>query len=135
MVGAYTPDEFKTFFRLSRIIVEAFLQLISLTCQVNNINGITDRIGEGGCPQRPLQNRVLILLFYMSTLDKYESIAHRFGLAESRAHHIIHILVEFISQQLVDKLIMWPTNDEKQVPRNERVSWSDRDVRRNTHQN
>ena len=114
VVTLYTPDEFKTFFRLSRTTVESFLQLISRTCQENNIKGITDRIGEGGCPQRPLQDRLLILLFYMSTLDKYQSIAHRFGLGESRAHNVVHTLVKFISQHLVDTLITWPSNDEKQ---------------------
>ena len=50
----------------------------------------------------------------MPLLDRYKSIGYRFGLSESTANKIVHSLVRFITQYLLDEVIKWPTNEEKQ---------------------
>ena len=107
MVAAFTPDEFKTFFRVSKASVESVLSYVSEVCNEKNITGILDRVSSGGSPQKPLQDRVLMMLWFMASLDKYSAIADRFGVSESTASFAIRNLLQFFEEQLVKKVIKY----------------------------
>ncbi|KAJ8303767.1 hypothetical protein KUTeg_018690, partial [Tegillarca granosa] len=111
IVSKFTVDEFKTFFRFSRISVQYLLESITEICISENISGILCRHSSGGSEQIPLHNRILILIWYMASLDKYSSIADRFGVSESTASCAIRNLLQFIQENLVKKVIIWPTGD------------------------
>lgn len=112
-MSLFRPDEFKIFFRVSKQSVESLYQWIVRLCVEDGITGITDRTGTGGVPQIPLHKRVLILLWYMASLDKFSSIADRFGICESSAcRSIVHNLLFFIEEHLVRRVIVWPTAEE-----------------------
>ncbi|XP_071948714.1 uncharacterized protein [Antedon mediterranea] len=112
VIHTFRLDEFKTFFRVCRSSVDILLEWISRTCQDEHIAGITERESTGGMPQVPLEKRVLVLLWYLASLDKYSSIADRFGLSESTACDATRTLANFISQHLLDKIIQWPSQNE-----------------------
>ena len=107
-------DEFKTFFRVSRQTVESLIGWIQQTCREDNIKGITTRVSSGGSPQKPLEHRVLVLLWFMASLDKYSSIADRFGMSESTACIAVHTLLGFVHENLLRKIIVWPSAPEQQ---------------------
>ncbi|KAJ8304911.1 hypothetical protein KUTeg_018494 [Tegillarca granosa] len=98
----------------SRISVQYLLESITEICISENISGILCRHSSGGSEQIPLHNRILILIWYMASLDKYSSIADRFGVSESTASCAIRNLLQFIQENLVKKVIIWPTGDELQ---------------------
>ena len=50
----------------------------------------------------------------MASLDKFASIAERFGMSESTACDALHDLIHFIHQYLLDKVVVWPTAEESQ---------------------
>ena len=54
-----------------------------------------------------------MLLSYMASLDKYASIADRFGVSESTACTAIRHLLQFITDFLMNKII-WPNAAEFQ---------------------
>ena len=68
---------------------------------------------SGGSPQTPLDKCLLCLLWFMSSLDKYASIADIFGLAESNLRCAIRNLLDFIKENLTKKIILWPTAEEQ----------------------
>jgi len=70
------------------------------------------RQGSGGSPQKPLADRLLMTLWYMASLDKFASIADRFGMSESTACDAIHDLLHFMHQYLLAKVIQWPSAAE-----------------------
>ena len=109
VASRFRLDEFKTFFRVSRASVQSLHNWIVQVCVQENIAGIIDRTGTGGVPQIPLNQRLLVLLWYFASLDKYSSIA---GIAESTACSIIHNLVIFMEEHLLNKVIVWPTAAE-----------------------
>ena len=113
VVSSFRLDEFKCFFRVSRTSVEYLIEMISRICVEEGIVGITIKEGSGGSPQVPLDQRVLLFLWYMSSLDKYSSVADRFGLSESTACSAIHNLLQFLQDHLTQKLIVWPTREEQ----------------------
>ena len=82
-------------------------------CHENNIVGITERKSSGGTPQKALYDRLLMLLWFLASVDKYSSIADRFGFSESTACMAIHNLVFFIQEYLLEKIIVWPNEEEQ----------------------
>ena len=78
-------DEFRTFFRMSKVSVQIFEDYVGEVCQQENVKGNLCRQDTGGSLQIPLRKRVLMMLWYLSSLDKYSSIAGRFGISESTA--------------------------------------------------
>lgn len=72
------------------------------------------RRSTGGSEQKPLEDRLLLLLWFMASSDKYASVADRFGVSESTACTTIHNLLQFIQEHLQDKLIVWPNANELQ---------------------
>ncbi|KAI0216061.1 hypothetical protein LSAT2_031861 [Lamellibrachia satsuma] len=103
VVARFRPDEFKTFFRVGRQTVDCLIGWITRTCTDEGITGITDRKSSGGSLQKPLADRVLVMLWYMASLDKYASIGDRFGMSESVACVTVHTLLKFIHDHLVRK--------------------------------
>lgn len=112
--GSFTLDEFKTFFRVGKISVQCLEDLIARVCSEENVSGILDRKSTGGVPQTTLHKRVLIMLWYMASKDKYESLADRFGVSTSTVCCSIRPLLQFISDYLLDKIIVWPSQEECQ---------------------
>lgn len=110
----FRVDEFKTFFRVSRISVECLRGKISEICAEQDVSGILCRCSTGGSPQIPLEERLLIFLWYMASLDKYAAIADRFGVSESTASYAIRNLISFIHDYLLSIIISWPTPQEQQ---------------------
>ncbi|XP_055999976.1 putative nuclease HARBI1 [Ostrea edulis] len=110
----FRVDEFKTFFRVSRISVECLRGKISEICVEQNVSGILCRHSTGGSPQIPLEDRLLIFLWYMASMDKYAAIADRFGVSESTASYAIRNLITFIHDYLLNIIILWPTPQEQQ---------------------
>ena len=86
-------------------------------CNEELLVGITERTGSGGSPQKPLQERILMLLWYMASLDKYASIADGFGVSESTACSAIRNLLQFITDLQMNKIIVWPNAAEIQEMR------------------
>ena len=72
------------------------------------------REGSGGTPQKPLHERLLMVLWYQASQDKYAAIADNFGMDKSTANLSIRNLLSFICTYLCDKLIHWPTRDEQE---------------------
>lgn len=50
----------------------------------------------------------------MSSQDKYDSIADRFGMSESTFSYAIRNLIAFIHDYLLSKVVLWPTDAEQQ---------------------
>ena len=113
VVDTFRIDEFKTFFRVSRQSVEYLYESISRVCREDSITDITDRVGSGGSPQKPLSHRILMTLWYLASNDKYASIADRFGMSESTCNTGIRNIISFINMNLRDRLIRWPTAHEQ----------------------
>ena len=44
----------------------------------NVMDELLDRVSSGGRPCIPLQSKLLILLWYLASQDKYSSVADRF---------------------------------------------------------
>ncbi|XP_062610167.1 uncharacterized protein LOC134271947 [Saccostrea cucullata] len=114
VVSHFHLDEFKTFFRVDRVSVQCLKEKISSICTQQNISGVLCRMSTGGSAQTPLEDRLLMFLWYMASLDKYAAIADRFGTSESTALYSIHNLITFISDYLLDAVILWPTPTEIQ---------------------
>ena len=87
-------------------------ECISNVCTENNITGITDRQSSGGSPQKSLHERVLVMIWFLATQDKYASIADRFGMSESTACTAVRNLFEFISDNLLQKFVVWSSAEE-----------------------
>lgn len=104
----------RLFFRVSRISVECLRGKISEICAEQDVSGILSRCSTGGYPQIPLEERLLIFLWYMASLDKYAAIADRFGVSESTASYAIRNLISFIHDYLLSIIISWPTPQEQQ---------------------
>ena len=85
------------------------LEYIGRVCEEENIVGITERTGSGGETQKPLEERLLAMLWFLASQDKYASIADRFGWSESTVCVAIRKLLLFVSENLLDKLIVWPS--------------------------
>ncbi|XP_053407684.1 LOW QUALITY PROTEIN: uncharacterized protein LOC123548132 [Mercenaria mercenaria] len=114
VVSLFRLDEFKTFFCVSRVSVESLIGYIADVCNEKDITGILVRRSSGGSPQIPLEDRVLMMLWFMASLDKYSALADIFGVSESTASSAIRNLLKFTQEQLVDRVITWPSNDELQ---------------------
>ena len=65
-------------------------------------------------PQKPLEDRVLVLLWFMASLDKYSSIADRFRMSESTACVAVHTLLGFVQENLLRNIVVWPSAAEQQ---------------------
>lgn len=104
----------RLFFIVSRISVECLRGKISEICAEQDVSGILSRCSTGGSPQIPLEERLLIFLWYMASLDKYAAIADRFGVSESTASYAIRNLKSFIHDYLLSIIISWPTPQEQQ---------------------
>lgn len=114
IVHQFRLDEFKTFFRVGRPTVQVLQDYIVEMCREENVPGITERRGSGGSPQKPLNERILMVLWYMASLDKFASLADRFGMSESTACDAVHELIQFIHQYLLNKVVTWPSAQEQQ---------------------
>lgn len=78
------------------------------------LSGILCREATGGPVQKPLPDRILMFLWFMSSQDKYDSIADRFGMSESTFSYAIRNLIAFIHDYLLSKVVLWPTDAEQQ---------------------
>lgn len=58
--------------------------------------------------------RNLMFLWFMSSQDKYDLIADRFGMSESTFSYAIRNLIAFIHDYLLSKVVLWPTDAEQQ---------------------
>lgn len=112
IVSSFRLDEFKTFFRLSRVSVQCLQEKICEICLLENVSGIVSREAAGGTIQTPFGDRMLMLLWYMASLDRISSIADRFGVSESTASYSIRNLLRFFHDYLVDRMIVWPNAAE-----------------------
>ena len=54
-----------------------------------------------------------MMLWYLSSQDKYSAIADRFGVSESTAYVAIRELLVFLNENLRDTFICWPTYADK----------------------
>ena len=113
VVQCFRPDEFKTFFRLSKASVEYLIETITRVSTEEGVEGILADEHSGGIPPISLDKRVLLFLWFICSLDKYASIADRFGVCESTACSSIHNLLGFVKDHLTRKLIKWPTPGEQ----------------------
>ena len=73
---------------------------------------LLDRVSSGGRLCIPLKSKVLILLWYLASQDKYSSVADRFGTSEFTVCNTIRKLVKFITEYLLLKFIVWPSNNK-----------------------
>ena len=60
IVESFRSDEFKTFFKPNKCV--KFVMWICEICNEELVVGIMERTGSGGSPQKPLQERILMLL-------------------------------------------------------------------------
>ncbi|XP_048750321.2 uncharacterized protein LOC125662190 [Ostrea edulis] len=114
VVVNFRIDEFKTFFRIGKVSMQCLQEKICETCLEQNLSGILCREAAGGTVQKPLPDRILMFLWFMSNQDKYASIADRFGMSESTASYAIRNLIAFIHDHLLSKVVVWPTIAEQQ---------------------
>jgi hypothetical protein len=112
VASGFRLDEFKTFFRVSRTSVQTLQNWIVEVSVESGDTSIINRTSSGGTPQKPLGDRLLLMLWYMASQDKYASLADRFGLSESTACCSVRELLEFMTEYLLNKIIVWPSSDE-----------------------
>lgn len=76
-------------------------------CLIEEISsmGILCCTSAGGLVQTPLENRLLMFLWYMASSDKYVAIANRSGTSEITALYAIHNLITFINVYLSDAVV------------------------------
>lgn len=108
VASSFRLEEFKTFFRVSRINVQSLKDYIVDVCTAENIQGILSRQSTGGSVQKLLEERLLMMLWYMASLDKYSSIADKFDVSESTACCAVRNLLQSIKENLLQKIIDWP---------------------------
>ena len=113
VVSRFRADEFKVFFRVTRTVVEHLEEWIRRICLERAIAGIVGRQGMGGSKPKTLYERLLMMLWYLSSQDKYSAIADRFGVSESTANVAIRELLVFLNENLRDTFICWPTHADK----------------------
>ena len=113
VVSWFRADEFKVFFRVTRTVVEHLEEWICRICLECAIAGIVGRQGMGGSKPKTLYEHLLVMLWYLSSQDKYSAIADRFGVSESTANVAIRELLVFLNENLRDTFICWPTHADK----------------------
>ncbi len=82
-------------------------------CLEEGISGIVGREGTGGSQQKSLHDRLLMMLWFMASKDKFSAIADRFGMSESTANMAIRNLLVFLNENLRDTIICWPSDAGK----------------------
>lgn len=107
VVDHYLPDQFKSFFRLSR---ETF-QFV-LRCLIDCPELARSEKGAGR-PEIPLEKDLLMTLWYIGSQENIKSIADRFDVQESTfvAHN--RRLLDVFSDKLCRKFVVWPSDNDK----------------------
>ena len=80
---------------------------------LNQVTGLKVRVYGGGRPQLPDQIKVLLSIWYISGKEPYCRIADRFGVSESTACTITRTIFRVISESLMPKFIVWPSQVEQ----------------------
>ena len=78
-MSQFRPDEFKLFFRVTHTVVESLEEWIHQICLERGIAVIVDRQWMGGSNPETLYERLLMMLWYLASQDKYSAIADRCG--------------------------------------------------------
>ena len=68
-------------------------------------------MSRGGRVALSSEKRLMSALWMMATSETYRSIASRFGCSESTVHCAVRKVILVCEQQLVPKLINWPTRE------------------------
>ena len=113
VASRFRTDEFKLFFRVTRTVVEYLEEWINRICLEHGIVSIVGRQGMGGSKPKTPYERLVMMLWYLASQDKYSTIADRFGARESTANVAIRELLVFLSENLRETFICWPTDADK----------------------
>ena len=92
--------------------MEWLVQFVVEVCRQEDIRGVLGRTRYVGCIQNPLEDRLLMLLWFLASLGKYSSIADCVGVSESTACDNVRSLITFIHDYTRDWVIKWPLPDE-----------------------
>ena len=81
-------------------------------CKQEDVKGVSGRTQWGGLIHNSLEDRLLMLLWFLASLDKYNSVADCFGVSESRACDSVRSLITFIHDYLKNRVIKWYNGEE-----------------------
>ena len=82
-------------------------------CLERGIASIVGRQGMGGSKPKTRHEHLFMMLWYLASQDKYSTITDRFGSRESTANVAIRKLLVFLSDNLRETFICWPTDADK----------------------
>jgi hypothetical protein len=106
-VPQYLPDDFKSFFRMTRGTFEKILQ------QISGAEKLRRRIGIGGRQQIAIDKDLLMTCWFLGNLESVRSIADRFIVSKSTFLDHNRRMPTVLCDSLLKTVICWPSDNEK----------------------
>ena len=104
-VPRYTDANFRHHFTMSLETVDILIRMTGNCPEVP-----TEFHGNRGCPPiAVLEKQILCYLWYMRTLEPYDLVAERFGIAESVAFNVVKRVGPAVVNNFTQEFIKWPT--------------------------
>ena len=102
-VPRYTDANFRHHFRMSRETVEILILIIGNCPEVP-----TEFDGNRGRPSVAIEKQILCDLWYIGTLEPYDSVAERFGTAKSAAFNVVKRVGSALVNNFTQEFMKWP---------------------------
>jgi hypothetical protein len=109
VVPRYNPDDFRRFFRMRRHTFEVICQ------QLAGVLPEYQTLRSSGRPAIPLQNQLMIFLWYMGSLEPLCRIGDRFNVTEFSVIKIRRRLCNMLLRHFKTKYIKWPHGQDRQT--------------------
>lgn len=102
-----SPETFQSHFRLSW---DAYIAL------ENEIGPIINRDNNNERLPIPIRNKILPVLWLLSTPESYRSIGDRFNMAKSSLFYHFHSVIQAL-HEVAPRIITWPNQERRQIMR------------------
>jgi hypothetical protein len=106
-VPQYLPDDFKSFFRMTRGTFEKIFQ------QISGAEELRRSIGSGGRQQIAIDKDLLMTCCFPGNLESVRSIADRFNVSKSIFLDHNRRMLTVLCDSLLKTVICWPSDNEK----------------------
>ena len=103
-VPRYTDANFRHHFRMSQETVEILIRMIGNCPEVPN-----EFDGNRGRHPIAIEKQILCYLWYMGTLEPYDLVAERFGIAKSAAFNVVKRAGSALVNNFMQEFIKWLT--------------------------
>lgn len=112
VVPRYTLDDFRRFFRMTRDTFEVICQ------QLGTVLPGYQTARPSGRPAIPLQNQLMIFLWYIGSLEPLCRIGDRFNVTEFSVLRIRRRICKMLLRHFKSKYIKWPDGQDQQTVMN-----------------